>query len=71
MRVVPSIGYSGTVSVIAGNTGYSVSALTITGDVNFPRHFRIEATSSSSITVGHGAYVQLNQNGVLDLDAEL
>jgi hypothetical protein len=71
MRVVPSIGYSGTVSVIAGNVGYSVSALIITGDVNFPRHFRIEATSSSSITVGHGAYVQLNQNAVLDLDAEL
>jgi len=71
MREVPDIGFSGTVSVVGGNTQISVNTLAVTGDANFPRDFRIQVETTSNMTLGHGQYIQLNQNGFIDLDAEL
>jgi hypothetical protein len=68
MRETPDIGTSGSVSIVSGNGVFALSTVAITGDT---RDFRINIGTGSSMTVGRGAYVQINQNGVIDLDAEL
>lgn len=68
MRETPDIGTSGSVSIVSGTAVFAVSTVAITGDT---RDFRINITTGSDMTVGRGAYFQANQNGVIDLEAEL
>ena len=68
MRETPDIGTSGSVSIVSGTAVFAVSTIAITGDT---RDFRINIGTGSNMTVGRGAYLQINQNGVIDLDAEL
>ena len=67
MRTTPDAGYSGAVYVVSNGNVFSVSGLAVTGN---GRDFRIDVDTTTSMTQGDGAYFQLNNNGVIDLDAE-
>ena len=68
MRISPDAGYSGAVYVVSNGNVFNVSGLAVTGD---GRDFRIDVDTTTSMTQGDGAYFQLNDTGVIDLDAEL
>ena len=68
MRTTPDIGLSGSNIIVIGGGVLSISTVAITGDT---RDFRLNIGTGGNMTVGHGAYIQINQNDAIDLDAEL